>query len=73
MCCRTTLSVLPGARRCIAALALAVLCGAAGAAQGPDVDALLASEAVDEQLRWGERFEHGEGVTRDVDTAVRLY
>jgi hypothetical protein len=45
---------------------------AVGADSGPPLGRLLRFDAVT-QTAWGERYEHGEGVTRDYDRAVQLY
>ena len=45
---------------------------ALGVDSGPPLARLLRFDAVT-QTAWGERYEHGEGVTRDYDRAVQLY
>jgi hypothetical protein len=43
-------------------------------AQAEDgLEGLLAGTDADRQAEWGERYEHGEGVGRDYDAALRLY
>lgn len=56
---------------CCAALTLA-LAPAEAATRAPSWSRLLAFDAAT-QTAWGERYEHGEGVTRSYDRAVQLY
>ncbi len=63
------------ARYTLLALLLAGL-GAANtqaAERTGDLAALLDSDDTAAQTRWAQRYEHGEGVTRNFDYAVRLY
>ncbi len=46
---------------------------ATGLPQVPELDELLASQDTHELTEWGLRYQHGEGVTRDADAAIRLY
>ncbi len=39
----------------------------------PDFERLLASKDASDLTHWGRRYEHGEGVDKDVDRAVQLY
>ena len=58
-------------------LLLALLLGAsdafAASDAGPDFEQLLAGDDAEAQFRLGQRYEHGEGVPRDVALSVRLY
>jgi len=56
-----------------AAALLLVLHLAAPAAAEPDLNTLIASADPSEQVQWGERYEHAEGVPRDAAAAVKLY
>lgn len=42
-------------------------------AAATELEQLLRSEQASEQLAWGQRYEHGEGVERSADAAVMLY
>ncbi len=55
--------------RAAAAVCAAMVCAGAAA----DVDRLLEQGEPARQTEWGVRYEHGEGVPRDYDAAVRLY
>jgi soluble lytic murein transglycosylase-like protein len=54
---------------------LILFAGPAAAAVHGDrpVQAVLAGSDAEEQMLWGGRYEHGEGVSRDFDAALRLY
>ncbi len=58
-------------------LATLLLALAAGSAAPPAVatsfESVIKSGNARELARWGRRFEHGEGVDRDIDHAIRLY
>jgi hypothetical protein len=43
------------------------------AAQAIELDSLLNSGDPADQVQWAQRYEHGEGVTRDFDSAIQLY
>jgi soluble lytic murein transglycosylase-like protein len=43
------------------------------ALKAPDFERVLASKDPRELTQWGRRYEHGEGVDKDVDRAVQLY
>jgi TPR repeat protein len=60
--------------RLLTALALALLIGAP-VCVGAEVKfaKILAGSDARELSQWGRRYEHGEGVQRDLDRAVRLY
>lgn len=59
-------------RRLGGGAALFVAVAAAHAAGTPGLPALMAAPAA-QQVEWGQRFEHGEGVARDPGRAVALY
>jgi soluble lytic murein transglycosylase-like protein len=62
-----------GGPRTRAGALLATGLGLAAACGAQDLDRLLASNDAGLQAQWAVRFEHGEGVARDPDAAVRLY
>lgn len=56
-----------------ACLATGLWSASAGAEDSGDVKTLLAGDDAAAQATWALRYEHGEGVRRDADAAVRLY
>ncbi len=61
-------------RRALEAAALTgTLLMGSGPAAAADLDALLAGAEPALQSAWAVRYEHGEGIPRDYDAAVRLY
>ena len=48
-----------------------MLAGQAATARG--FEAILAGSDADDLAQWGRRYEHGEGIERDIDRAIRLY
>jgi soluble lytic murein transglycosylase-like protein len=54
-------------------LLLAVAAWGSAAAAATSFDSALRSADARELSQWGRRFEHGEGVDRDIDHAIRLY
>ena len=64
----------PAAARAVALWVLGVLALAlAHPAMAGDWRRLLLEASPEHQTLWGQRYEHGEGVERDLDRAVRLY
>ena len=49
------------------------LCADALATGTPSLKRLLKSASAEELVSWGTRFEHGEGVERDFDAAIKCY
>ena len=72
---RSAVATADHRRRALRAAAAAALLAAAPppAAASPDLSTLLALQEAAAQRDWGQRFEHGEGVDRDPDAAVKLY
>lgn len=54
-------------------LLMSMLLAASPAAADESLAQLLARGDPDTLTAWGQRYEHGEGVERDVDAAIRLY
>jgi hypothetical protein len=52
---------------------LGVALAAAAPAGAESFNAVIKGNNASELARWGQRFEHGEGVKRDIDHAIRLY
>ena len=60
-------------------VSLAVVCvlvllpGPLAARATPSFDKVYRSASTDKLTQWGRRYEHGEGVSKDIDRAIRLY